>query len=737
MPAAAGLIWLTLLVGVVAFAAQDVGLEGQLLLGVLGVLAAFALNLVNRAGFLRVFLILLIAFVSLRYFAWRTLETIPSPDSTGFIPGILLYLAELQGLWIYVLGVFVNIRPVERRIEPVAEDDPDLPTVDILIPTYNEPVDLLKVTVTAAMQVRYPADRLAVHLLDDGGTDQKCNDPDPAKAQAARRRAAALREMCEELGAVYLTRPRNVHAKAGNINAALPKTTGELILILDADHVPTQDILLNTVGPFAKDPDLFMVQTPHFFATPDPIERNLGTFHRMPGENEMFYSAVQKGLDAWNGAFFCGSAAVLRRRHLEEVGGIAGTSITEDAETALELHARGYKSIYLDRPMVAGLSPDTFGAFVTQRIRWAQGMVQILLLKNPLFKRGLNFAQRLCYLNSSTFWLFPFARLVFLIAPLFYLLFGLKVFDATMQEFFAFAVFHVACSLMLSNHLFGRHRWPFLSDLYELLQSMFTARALVDVVLHPRKPEFKVTPKAESVTRDFVSQLATPFYLILLLLLGASLIGAYRWYAFPLEREHLVIVLAWNIVNIGLVIAATGVMFERSVGKSIMTVRRSKPVNLLTLHGGAAAVLVEATPEGGVLELTGDTVAGFEPTLGNAVVQAALPGVEALRPLQVMVDEHDLVRGRSRLRFRFVPDTPEEEADIVRLCYGDSGTWEAFRNQRQGRRTIVGAYLSLVWMGLCRNAALLAAMARGELGGDALPARKTPEAAQLLRLPRN
>jgi cellulose synthase (UDP-forming) len=191
-----------------------------------------------------------------------------------------------------------------------------------------------------------------VYLLDDGGTEQKCTQPDAEKAGAARERAAALRNLARRHGGAYLTRARNEHAKAGNINAALTHTDGDIIAIFDADHVPTVDFLEKTVGFFQRDNQLFLVQTPHFFINPDPLEKNLGMFGKMPPENEMFYSAVQKGLDFWNASFFCGSAALLRRRCLEEIGGVSGTSITEDAETALALHARGYRSVYLNEALI-------------------------------------------------------------------------------------------------------------------------------------------------------------------------------------------------------------------------------------------------------------------------------------------------------------------------------------------------------------------------------------------------
>ena len=147
--------------------------------------------------------------------------------------------------------------------------------------------------------------------------------------------------------------------------------------MFDADHAPARDFLLETVGYFDEEPRLFLVQTPHFFLNPDPVERNLDTFEKMPSENEMFYGIIQRGLDKWDASFFCGSAAVLRRAALAETNGFSGVSITEDCETALALHARGWKSVYVDKPLIAGLQPATFASFIGQRSRWAQGMMQI------------------------------------------------------------------------------------------------------------------------------------------------------------------------------------------------------------------------------------------------------------------------------------------------------------------------------------------------------------------------
>ncbi|MGH8047099.1 MAG: glycosyltransferase, partial [Chthoniobacterales bacterium] len=368
---------------VMIFFAYEIDTPIQLAVGVAGLVALAVLRLFKKNENTRVIFLSIASFLSLDYIFWRTFTTLTYYDLVSFTCAIMLYLAEMYGFIVYGLSIFVNIDPLDRKPESLPENEEEWPTVDVLIPTYNEEKEILEITLLACLALDYPKSKLNVYLCDDGGTDQRCNQSDPVRSAQARDRRRMLKELCEASGAHYVTRARNVHAKAGNLNNAMEHSSGELIAIFDADHVPTVDFLKNTTAPFLRDPKMFLVQTPHFFTNPDPIEKNLKTWRRMPSENEMFYKVIQKGLDFWNAAFFCGSAAVMRRSCLQKVGGIVGETITEDAETALTLHALGYNSAYIDRPMVSGLSPETLGAFITQRIRWAQGMIQIFLLKNP------------------------------------------------------------------------------------------------------------------------------------------------------------------------------------------------------------------------------------------------------------------------------------------------------------------------------------------------------------------
>ncbi|WP_159711079.1 UDP-forming cellulose synthase catalytic subunit [Geminicoccus flavidas] len=691
---AASFLWLTPWVVVMAamlwLGAQDFGVANQTVLALTLLAILIGLRVSGLAPLCRTFFIFTAAFLSWRYLSWRIADTLPDPTTLAFVPGVLLFAAEIYGILMLFLGVFVNIRPIDRPVPPLAADPAVLPNVDVFVPSYNEDETLLETTLIAARRMRYPEGKLNVYLLDDGGTVQKQNDKDPKKAQAAIARNRTLQILCARLGCHYLTREFNQHAKAGNINAALGRTEGELILILDADHVPTEDLLERTVGHFAEDPKLFMVQSPHFFINPDPLERNLDTFGRMPSENEMFYQVGQRGLDSWNASFFCGSAAILRRAHLMSIGGIQGTSITEDAETALELHARGLTSRYVARPMIAGLSPETFSSFIGQRSRWAQGMIQIMLLKNPLWKRGFTLPQRISYLSSMVFWLFPVARMLFLITPLAYLFFGLQIYRASYQEFVAYGLTHLAASLILTNYLFGKVRWPFISELYEIAQAPFLVRAIGSVLLRPRAPTFKVTAKSETLERNFVSELARPLLFLLGLLSAAAIAGLWRWHAFPLERENITIVLGWNLFNLLFVLGAIGVVHEHKQRRGMPRVPRSLSAEA-TLGGSVAPVQISDLSIGGAQLILNESAEVYRDLAhGNGSLTVELGNSERLIPFEIrhaVVEDERLVLG-----VRFACETDEQRADVVALCFGSSDAWVQFQAERQHACTILGGF---------------------------------------------
>ncbi len=509
----------------------------------------------------RFFFIFTAAIISLRYFIWRTFETLIYTGPYDLIGMMLIYLAECYAVTIHFLGMFISLWPLESKPVPLPEDPALWPVVDILIPTYTESEDIVKLTVTAATQIDYPRDKLNIYILDDGGTAARRNNPETF--DRAWERYYNLRRMADALGVKYLTREKNERAKAGNINHALTRINGDLMLILDCDHVPTKDILKNTAGWFLKDRNLFLVQTPHFFINTTTVEKNIGSFSNAPGENDMFYHGIQLGMDLWNASYFCGSAALLNRKFLLESGGIAGNTVTEDAETSLRLHDRGYNSIFINRPMICGLSPETFDSYIIQRTRWAQGMVQIFVLSNPLFQKGLNLWQKICYFNSCFFWFFSIARFIFYIGPGLFLIMGQKVYHASVYQIIAYAIPHVLSVFIVMDFFYGKYRRRFFSEVYESVQSLFLTPAVLSAMFNPRKPSFKITPKGKQVANEFLNPMATVFFMICLLNTVGIGFAVVKWFYYPLFRSVIFIAFFWCLYNLLLGLITLGAFWER------------------------------------------------------------------------------------------------------------------------------------------------------------------------------
>jgi cellulose synthase (UDP-forming) len=508
----------------------------------------------HSSEYLHLLLITLSLLVTLRYLYYRSSYTLNLDGWLNSLFSILLYVAELYAIATLALAYFQTLKIKSRQ----SVDLKDFPqdqwfSVDIYIPTYNEDVEIVRKTVLGALATDYPADKKQIYVLDDG------------RAEKYRDRREQLRLMCTELGCTMLTRDDNNHAKAGNINTALTKTNGDLVLILDCDHIPTRCFLQETVGFFYNE-KVSLVQTPHWFYNPDPFERNLLTGGEIPVGNELFYKVLQKGNDFWNAAFFCGSAAVVRRNHLLELGGIATETVTEDCHTSLRLHSLGYETVYYDKIMVAGLAPEKFSAYVGQQVRWARGMAQILRLENPLLNRKLKLrlAQRICYFSATSHFFYGFPRLMYAIAPALFLLFGVNSVKGLGLETLAYALPHIVLS-MQSNHIPYKHvRFSFWNEIYEFALSFQAGIVTMLALVNPKLGSFNVTDKGLTVTERSFDLDSMRYLVILGAIAGASLLVVPFWLIISPQNTQAVLINAvWCIFNLVLVLAACLVAFEQ------------------------------------------------------------------------------------------------------------------------------------------------------------------------------
>lgn len=643
----------------------------------------------------RFIFLLLAGLISLRYFVWRTFETLIYTGPLDLIGLTLLYLAEAYALTIHFLGIFINIWPLQRQTIPLPDDPSLLPTVDVFIPTYTEPEEIVRITVTAATRMDYPRDKIRIHILDDGSTVARRERAETSAV--AWERYKRLSNMAEDLGVGYITRQHNDQAKAGNINYALKQTDAELVLFLDCDHVPTKDFLSNTVGWFLRDKKLFLVQTPHFFINPAPVEKHLVKFSKVPGESEMFYRVIHPGLDSWNSSYFCGSAAVLRRKYLEEVGGVSGKTVTEDAETSFLLHKKGYNSVYINRPMVCGLSPETFDDYIVQRTRWAQGMIQLFILNNPLFAKGLKMHQRICYFNSCFFWFFGFSRFIFYIAPAAFLILGLKVYHASVPQVIAYALPHVLSTFVLMGFLYGKVRQPFFSEIYESVQSIFLIPPMLSVIFSPRKPTFKVTPKGTRLENEFLNPMASTFFFVILINLAAIPLAAVKWFSYPLYRDVIVITFAWCIFNLLVALAALGTFWEGRQVRHYHRVRAKGTVMMFfpRLNQWADAEITDISLTGMAVALPAPISAVHEEDVLLQVRDSYGEKYEFRAEIQRNIKGND--KTLIGVEFIFDKDT---YAQLVKFVYGDSKRWMDLWEEQPKTGSTFQELLHFIKMGL-------------------------------------
>jgi cellulose synthase (UDP-forming) len=623
---------------------------------------------------LRPLIMFLSCFASMRYFYWRITSTLILDTVPDAVVCLSLLAAETYGLVVLLLGYFQTVEVHPRAPAPLLST----PSVDVFIPTYNESVDILRRTIIGARAIEYP--RKEIYVLDDG-------------------RRPAVEELARSLGCHYMTRPDNRHAKAGNLNHALTHTKGELVAIFDADHVPVRGFLEKTVG-FFEDERVALVQAAQHFFNPDPYERNLKLTGRIAPEQSFFYHVIQPGNDFWDSAFFCGSCAVLRRTAIDAIGGFKMETVTEDAHTALELHSRGYSSVYLPLPLAAGLATETFAAHVQQRIRWARGMAQILRLDCPLFKNGLTLSQRLNYFNAMLHFFFGLPVLILFLAPLSYLLLGVHPIQADALALLAYIVPHVGLSTLANSLLSDRFRHSFWAGVYEVSIAQYTTAVTLLALVNPKLGRFNVTDKGAQLDRarfDFAHSRGT------LILLGLSALGlmvafplrlalfaAGRWE--PTELHSILINAVWATANIWTLVAAACVAYEQPQQRQAPRVRRDFPCEVLY----------------GEQLLSGRTL-----DLSESGVRVALATGDALPEncdVLITSDHGVAVRVRAELRwcdargsagavaaYRFSGVDAAVQERLIRLIFSGDRSWLAPTHPRDDPFRSFGYLVSTFW----------------------------------------
>lgn len=599
-------------------------------------------------------LIMLSVIVSCRYLWWRYTATLNWDKPFDLGCGVLLLMAETYSWVVLILGYIQTSWPLERKPVQLPSDVRLWPTVDLLIPTYNEDLAVVRGTVYAALGIDWPRDKLKIYILDDG-------------------RREVFRQFAEEVGVGYIVRDDNTYAKAGNLNNALGHINGELVTIFDCDHLPVRSFLQLTVGWFLRDPKLALVQTPHHFLSPDPFERNLNLFRRSPNEGELFYGLVQDGNDLWNAAFFCGSCAVLRRSALDEIGGFAVETVTEDAHTSLRLHRHGWNSAYIRVPQAAGLATESLSAHIGQRIRWARGMAQIFRTDNPLLGKGLTLLQRICYANAMLHFLAGLPRLIFLTAPLAFLLLHAYIIYAPALMILLYVLPHMVHASLTTSRMQGAYRRTFWGEVYETVLSWYIARPTTVALFSPKKGKFNVTAKGGLMENNqFDWRIAKPYLILALLNLAGLVFAVWRFIYGPANEYSTVLISGtWVVYNLLIIGVAVAVAAEVRQVRSTHRVQSKLPAAVRLDSGHCYPGILHDYSDGGACI---NVNADLSLSPGARISVLMQRGVrEFLFPGTVTRSQ------KGTISIRFAEMSVQQKIDFVQCTFARADAWLGWR----------------------------------------------------------
>ena len=641
----------------------------------------------------RVLVAVVLLALLIRYLLWRSLSSLNLSDPVNGVFSLGLFALELLMLFNsgLLLVLMLNVKNRQREADQCAvavADGSFNPTVDILIPTYDEPEFILKRTIIGCQAIDY--EPKTVYLLDDT-------------------RRPEIKKLAQELGCEYVTRPNNLHAKAGNLNHAIPLTKSEFIVVFDADFVPTQNFLLRTLG-FFQDRSIALVQTPQSFYNTDPIARNLGLEDVLVPEEEVFYRQLEPIKDGAGSVVCSGTSFVVRRSALEAIGGFVTDSLSEDYFTGIRLSAQGNRLVYLDEKLSAGLAAENIAAHATQRLRWSRGTLQAFFIQsNPLTIPGLTLIQRLAHLEGLLHWFTSIANAIFLLMPLAYAFLGVIPIRATPPEIIYFFLPYYLTQLAVFAWLNSRSRSAILSGVYGLVLTFPLAITVTQVMLSPFAKGFKVTPKGTRSDRfSFNWHLAWPLLLLFILTavslwvnLCACAVTEMHGLSASAQMRGIGLGWIWSIYNLMIIGAALVILID--VPKPDLhewfNLRR---LVRLQIDGETTSNLSSNSSTAQNSELWGATTRISEVGADIVLTQAKLPRLSLGETLPVQLtflEDKITLNGQivqtgwdgefPSVRVLFEPLTLPQQRQLVKLLFCRPGQWQ--------RREVPGEIQSL-WL---------------------------------------
>ena len=472
------------------------------------------------------------------YFYWRITYTIvPYSNAEDF---------KTYWMWAYLIFEFLSISDLfqhytfevfreqrQHTLDEQRQSQTIQPRVDLLLPTYDEPIEILRKTFLCAKEIDW--ENLTINVLDDG-------------------RRSEVEQLAQSLGLRYFARSSNEGAKAGNMNHALPHLDGEFVAILDADFMAFRHFIKSAM-PVFDDKKIACVQFPQTFYNPDPTQQNSNLFRNLKDEQWLWYHEVLPARDRVNLATSCGSCSIVRRSALKLLGDrFPEDTITEDFDLSLRFLDQGLITRYIDQPVAIGLHAQSVKDFFKQRKRWALGNIKAFSISishvgelSPL-RKILLFEWRAISLP---------ARIVTFFAPAG--VFLLDIWPLRVASLLEYLVFTIPFILIVAEHEL-RAATISMRDVY-LHQSRTVGLAiamtneLLKGFLASNETKFETTQKTARQNIQEDNPFQKIFLFCVIISIASLTVGGIKFWFGPPELSTDVS-LFWQAINLALIIAA-------------------------------------------------------------------------------------------------------------------------------------------------------------------------------------
>ncbi len=613
------------------------------------------------------------AGVLLIHLMWRADATLAGLPLSGFILSIVLFAAESLVVVALVAAALADVLPASVRSAAIALSEDEWPTVDIfIVVSRQQQVPKATYSLAAAAQLDYPKDCIRLHLV---GIDDVADGVPGLTALAQRMNASWLAASPEATPGLALT-------------AALSRTAGSLVLVLNAGEAPTSDLLRRLAGDFLADPRLAFIDVPMFAIDGDPVLADLEVSRRVPGDPGHFFKACLKAVGAIVGAFGATRRTLWQRSALTACGSFSKWGLSADAMTRLRAAETGWRRAATPRPMIAALAPETVRDYLAERLTQRAGMIEAALTRDPLTTPGLSLRERLSWLPSLFGAGLPLAWTIILALPPLALLLqvpltsGVGAFEAT-----AMTMAGLIVALSLSGALHAGLGGGFIAMWSELLESLLSLPAVVALISGRREAV------AGKLHADHASSLLVVLFAITL---AGTTAGVAAWLMKSEAHAAIAPLLAATLFAACVLALLLGAISEQRQRRLAPRVSRQFEAQLLlggqrydgrladiSVHG--ARFVADGLVDQSARALAGKLTLGAE----NNVMEL---------PVQLSRQSED--KGCSAFGLSFTGRTVGEFATVVRLAHRSTSRYADMCDARTRPTGAARLFALLTWRGL-------------------------------------